>query len=234
MTEELKLTREYIQIRTVDYFRKADGTRPDLRLVLLGNGRKIIVKDFKKSGWFFKTTLGPIMIAREYDVLERLRDVDGVPRPVQMIDKYAFAMEYVDGVSLDKITDKKYLTAELFDGFKKIVAEMHERNIAHCDLRCNGNYMRRRDGKPYIIDFAAAMIKGKNAMHTWFYNNFEDADTNAVLRLVRKKNPDLLSEEDLKELQRVFPLERAAKAVGNPLKAMFKIFSGGKVKKSKD
>lgn len=228
MTEELKLTREYIQIRTIDYFRKAGGTRPDLRLVLMADGSKIIVKDFKKSGSFFKFTLGPVMIAREYEVLELLRDVEGVPNPIQIIDRYAFAMEYVEGQSLDKISDKKLLTEELFDGFKHIVEEIHKRNVAHCDLRCMGNYMRRKDGKPHIIDFAAAMIKGKNALHTWFYNQFESADANAVLRVISKKRPDLLTTEELEEAKKVFPLERAAKAVGNPLKKIFKLLSGGK------
>ncbi len=139
--------------------RTAGGTRPDLRVVDTPDGR-IVVKDFKSSDLLFRLIVGPILIRREYGALRKLFGVEGVPRLVGRIDRYAFAIEHVPGVSLDQSLPKQPDDA-FYTDLRHVIDDMHSRGVAHCDLRSRGNVMLGSDGRPYVIDFAACVFLGR-------------------------------------------------------------------------
>ena len=177
------LSRNFIEHHTVDFLRKAGGTRPDLRVVDTPDG-KIVVKDFKNSDTLFKLIVGPILIRREYGALRKLIDVQGIPQLVGKIDRYAVAIEHIPATSLDNHIDEA-LTDQFYDSLRMVVDKMHERGVAHCDLRSRGNVMLGDDGKPYVVDFAACVYLGRgiNPLTRALYKQFVLADNNAVLRI---------------------------------------------------
>ncbi len=218
MTSNPNLTRQYIENHTVEYYRTAGGTRPDLRVVDTMDG-KIVVKDFKKSDFLFRVIVGPILIHREYGALRKLTGVDGIPQLVTKIDRYALAIQHVSGISLDQHVCKS-ITNEFYKELRRVIDDMHSRGIAHCDLRSRGNVMLGDDGRPYVIDFAACVFLGKglNPFIKWLFNQFVLADCNAVLRIKKRMSADLLSDADKAELAIPLPFERPARAFGETVR----------------
>ena len=212
------LTRQFIEDHTVEYYRTAGGTRPDLRVVDMPDGR-IVVKDFRRSDFLFRVVVGPILIRREHGALRKLIGVEGVPQVVARIDRYALAVQHVPGVSLDQPLPKA-LTDGFYTDLRRVIDGMHARGVAHCDLRSRGNVMLGGDGRPYVIDFAACVFLGRglNPFFRWLFGQFVLADRNAVLRIKQRISPELLSEADKTELATPLPYERPARVFGETVR----------------
>jgi len=211
-------SREHIEQHTVEYLRTAGGTRPDLRVVDTEQG-KIVVKDFSRSDILFRLIVGPILIRREYGALRKLIGVDGVPRLVGRLDRYALAIEHVPGVSLDRVLPAA-LTGDFYTDLRRVIDDMHSRGVAHCDLRSRGNVMLGDDGRPYVIDFAACVFRGRglNPFFRWLFGQFVLADRNAVPRIKQRLSPELLTDDDKAELATPLPFERPARFIGESVR----------------
>lgn len=183
-----------------------------MRVVDLPGG-KIVVKDFKKSSPAFSLFIGPVLIYRERCALRKLIGVEGVPRLISRIDRFAFAMEYLPGVSLDRQIDKAP-TDEFYKDLARVVDDIHSRGVAHCDLYSRGNVILGDDGRPYVVDFAAGIMRGGrlNILMRTLFNQFVRADEKAVLRIKRRLSPGLLTEEEKRQLDTPLPLDRLARA----------------------
>lgn len=220
----LELTREAIESNTVDFYRTAGGTRPDLRLVRLGE-KSLIVKDFKRSDLLFRRVVGPILIRREYGALRKLIGVQGVPQFAGRLDRYALAMQHIPGTSLDRISPGT-LGSGFYAELTRVIIDMHSRGVAHCDLRSRGNVMLGDDGSPYVVDFAACVYRGRglNPVTTWLFHQFALADRNAVLIIKQRLSPELLTDEEKAELARSLPFERPAKFIGENVRRLTRRF----------
>ena len=209
-----RLSRSEVEKNTIDYYRTADGTRPDLRVVKLDE-RLLIVKDFRRSDRVFRDLVGPILIRRELGALRKLDGIAGIPRLVGRIDRHALAMEHIPGRSLD-LVEPGTLNAGFYEALRRVLDAMHARGVAHCDLRSRGNVMLGEDGRPYVVDFAACVFKGRgfNPLIRWVFEQFVLADCNAVLLVKQRMSPELLTDEDKAALARELPYERPAKLIG--------------------
>lgn len=183
-----------------------------MRIVDLPTGR-IVVKDFKKSSLAFSLLIGPVLTYRERCALSKLVGVKGVPQLIGRIDRYAFAMEYLPGTSLDRQIDKSP-GEEFYKDLARVVDNIHSRGVAHCDLYSRGNVILGDDGQPYIVDFAACVLRGGklNILMRTLFNQFVRADEKAVLRIKRRLSPGLLTKEEKQELDTPLPLDRPARA----------------------
>lgn len=207
------MTRQEIESNTIALLRTAGGTRPDLRVVEINN-RKLVVKDFCRSDTLFRMLIGPILIKRERTALARLSGIGGVPTFIESIDRYAFVMEHIEGVSLGEYAQTH--NPEFFDRLKEVLKSIHSRGVAHCDLRSSGNALVTADGSPCVVDFAACVMKSGwwNVLMNLAFREFSKADDYAILILKRKHAPELLTPEELHLLANPMPYERIAKNVG--------------------
>ena len=214
------LSRETIEENTTDYLRTAAGTRPDLRVVDLGD-RKLVVKDFKRSDFLFRLLVGPILIRREFGALRNLVGVKGVPQLVGRLDRYSLAMEHVPGISLDRI-EPGSLDNGFYADLRKAIDDMHARGVAHCDLRSRGNVMLGDDGRPYMVDFAACVFRGRgiNPFFRWLFRQFVLADENAVLLIKQRLSPELLTDDEKAQLAQDLPYERPARFIGENVRKL--------------
>lgn len=212
------MTREEIERSTVTFLRTAGGTRPDVRVVELADRGRVVVKDFKGSDFLFRLLIAPILISRECGALKRLKGVVGAPQFICRIDRFAFAMEDLGGVSL-KSPDIK-LPDDFFDKLASLVREIHERGVAHCDLRSAGNVVLRADNTPGVVDFAACVMRGRglNPFINFLFRQFSAADDHAVLLLKRKFASDRLTENEKRILETPMPYERAAVWIGKSVR----------------
>ena len=220
----IRLDRKTIEANTVDYYRTAGGTRPDLRVVDL-DGRRIVVKDFRKSDFLFRVIVGPILIRREFGALRNLIGVDGIPQLVGKLDRYALAVEHVHGAALDHIRPDS-LTNDFYTQLRGVIDAMHSRGVAHCDLRSRGNVMLGDDGRPYVVDFAACVFRGRgiNPFFHWLFHQFVLADENAVLRVKQRLSPELLTDVEKTESATPLPFETPARKFGETVRNLTRRF----------
>lgn len=211
----MRITRNFIENNTLQYYRVAGGTRPDLRVVDY-QGKKIVVKDFKKSDILFRLIVGPILIRREYGALKKLKGIKGIPQAICKIDRYAFAIEHVVGESLENHPTYR-LENDFYKNLKTTIDRMHERGVAHCDLRSRGNVMAIDSNTPCVVDFAACVFLGRgiNPFSRWLFRQFVLADNQAVLRIKNRISPSLMTQEEKAALGIPLPFETPARKFGS-------------------
>lgn len=216
-----KLTRKFIEKNTVSYRRKTDGTRPDVRVVDCGE-KKIVVKDFRYTRPRFRYIFGIFLAKREYRTLCKLRDIKNIPNAICMIDRYAFAMEYINGVAINN-ADKKKLSNDFYEKALKIINEIHKKKIVHVDLRSRGNIIVGDDSEPYIIDFAAAInLKSANPLNKIF-KQFILSDKHGIYKMKKLYSPELFTEDDKKMYKKTFmPIEKIGKNPWYKLRSIIK------------
>ena len=184
--------------------------------------KKYVLKDILPRPKLVRNLWGKHIITREWRVYKKLQGITGIPETYNMIDDYAFIMEYIPG---DRISSKHHfgLEPEFFVKLKKIIHEMHERGVTHGDIR-RKNIMITPDKEPYIIDFAGAFrVKQrfspegrKNApffkraiyavlyyFQKMFFKRLVKVDDVTILKMQHYLNPDSLSEKERHNLENI-------------------------------
>ena len=206
-----------LRAHAVKTYRVGQGSRPEVSLIQVA-GAQAVLKDFSRSALWFGRILGPLLAWREARALRRLDGVHGVPRLIRQVNARALLMEHVEGVST-KAIPWGGVQPELFDRLGRLVREVHEHGVAHCDLRTRGNIILGHDGQPYLVDFAAHIGHGRrwNLLWRWAFAQFCKADLVSVVRLKERKAPNLLTVEERRqlELDRTRLVARIARSIRN-------------------
>ena len=150
-----------LRAHAIKTYRIGESSRPEVSLIQVGDAQAVL-KDFDRSAFWFGRIFGPLLAWREARALRRLTEVNGVPRLIRQVNARALLIEHVDGISTKAIPHGG-VQPELFDRLGRLVREVHEHGVAHCDLRTRGNIIVGRDGQPYLVDFAAHIERG----HRW-------------------------------------------------------------------
>ncbi len=194
--EEVK--REEIQHRLV-CFSKGRGGKPDLNQTEV-NGRCLMVKDVGGKHFFLRWTLGLWLIDKEWKIYSRLTGIKGVPQPVERIDRFAFAMEFVPG---KPILRGEELPPSFFHEVERVLREVHERGVVHMDLRHKGNILVSEKGEPFLIDFNSSFaFKERGFLRSYLFPLLRWVDYGGLLKLKKRISPALLTPEELAFLKR--------------------------------
>jgi predicted Ser/Thr protein kinase len=209
-----------LRARAVKTFRQGGGSRPDVLLVQV-NGEQAVLKDYGAADPWFRRLVGPLSARREAHALKQLEGIRGVPRLLRTVGHEALLMEYVPGMSAREVPPGG-LTPLFFLQFYHLVERLHERGVAHCDLRSQGNILVGADGDPHVVDFTAHFRRGRgwNLPARWMYEKLCEADRVAVARLKKSRAPDLLTETEHRVLarDRKTALERTARFIGKSIR----------------
>ncbi|RLE20347.1 MAG: hypothetical protein DRJ08_07100 [Acidobacteria bacterium] len=168
--------------------------------VIEQEGRPIVVKDYSKKGkltrWY-----GAYTLWRERRNYEFLQQFDFVPRLIGRIDRFAFAMEYVDGPTVAELREQPefcFLPGKL----EEVVCKLHRHRFFHLDLRKRGNVMSRH-GEVILIDFASSVhFSPWNPFYWLMRPLFRYVDISAVIKWRSFICPGSLSEADRRFLRR--------------------------------
>jgi hypothetical protein len=147
--------RHLLATETPRYLSRGRAANADVRLVEF-NGVRWVVKDFSACPWWIRQTLGRWMVSRELEALQRLDRIAGIPANASRIDAFAFADRFVDGKPLAQIWADG-LTPDFFLAWERVVEQMHERGLAHLDMRNSGNVLMDEQGQPILIDYQSWM-----------------------------------------------------------------------------
>lgn len=217
------LSRAELHAQAQHYFKQGGATEPEVALIEYG-GETAILKDYGRTPGWFGWLLAPILIWREASALERLDGLAGIPRLYRRIDARALLMECLPGTPWPRARPGDASYARLAE----LVAGMHARGVAHCDLRAPSNILVDDAGQPYVVDFVARVHRGRiwNLPWNWLFTQFCGADDGALLKLKMRFARHLLGEAERATAGHRGPMERLARRIGADVRRLTRFFVG--------
>ncbi len=157
---------------------------------------KILIKSAAGRG--LAAWLNRFMLRREYLIYERLAGISGIPRCFGYFMGRYLVLENVDAQTLrdGTISDRAGYFVEML----AIIEAIHERGIAHGDLKRKENVLVSRDSRPCLIDFGVSVFR-KPGFHPFnhFRHDFSHQhDFNAWVKHKYNRNYQEISPEDAK------------------------------------
>ncbi len=215
------LSRAELHAHAQHYFKQGGATEPEVAVVEYA-GERAILKDYGRTPGWFGRLIAPVLIWREASALERLAGLTGVPRLYRRLDSRALLMEYLPGTPWPQARPADASYARLAD----LIAGMHARGVAHCDLRAPSNILVDETGQPYVVDFVARVRRGRtwNAPWNWLFAQFCGADDGAVLKLKTRFAKHLISDAERAAVEHRGPLERLARRLGTDVRRITRYF----------
>jgi serine/threonine protein kinase len=116
----------------------------------------LVVKDVATRPLLVRALLGPLQMRREARAYKILAGIRGIPALLQVIDRRAIALQYIDGPPLRDVP-RGELPASFFDALATLVAAVHARGVAHGDLH-HGDVLVGPEKTPYLVDFSTAVF----------------------------------------------------------------------------
>lgn len=177
--------------------RASSSTRPTIWIVE-ENGVRAVIKDFSANRFLFRNSVGRLLIWREARAYKRLQGMRGVPSLYRVIDGLALVTEYIPGRSLENLEKAMRLPDSFFEGMKDLVDCIHERGLAHCDLKRAANTLLGNDGLPYIVDWAASISEREFGFPplNLVYKRFLLDDHMAVIKLKLRHTPETVRPDE--------------------------------------
>jgi len=166
--------------------------------------------------------IGAFLTRREVRIYELLQDVSGVPRLIGTVGPNGFLHEFVPGHPLAR--DER-VSDTFFDELLAMIETLHARHLAYVDLNKRQNVLMGDDGKPYLIDFQIALHLpplGWRRLQPvqWLLQRFQHGDRYHWLKHKRRLRPDLLSDAERAEVERLSIWIRLHRRLTRPLTSL--------------
>jgi predicted Ser/Thr protein kinase len=122
-----------------------------------------------------------LALRREYRAYRRLDGVAGVPRCHGLVDDRWLLLDFVEAVPFRHAAVGPAFFARLLETLQA----MHERGVAHGDLKRKANLMVDERGQPVLIDFGAAVVRrrGRHPVNRRLFEFMRQTDLNAFVKL---------------------------------------------------
>ncbi len=202
--------------------RRPINTRPIVWKARI-NGKRVVVKDYRSNGFFFRNTIGRFLIWREARTYMRLSGMKGIPKFYGVIDGLAIVLEDIPGKNLGKFKKGNVLPKSFFDSLEELVKKIHEMGVVHCDLKKANNIIVGEDGKPYIIDWGASIHKEEFDLPILrrIYERFLLDDNLAIIKHKLRFAPSIVTEEEKRRYEHLTPFERFIRKVRDKVLPVF-------------
>ncbi|MFZ0488224.1 MAG: hypothetical protein WAL83_14605 [Arenicellales bacterium] len=199
--------------------RRGGGSRPDVLRVRYRGGQAIL-KDQNGCDRAFARLLGPLLAGREARALRALHGIDGIPALLARPDRRSILMEHVAARPITRTSHSDW--PAFFEQLERLLDAMHERGIAHCDLRSPDNTLVDEVGRPVLVDFVASVRRASawNPPGRWLFARFCGVDGKAVLKLKSIVAPELVAPEDRHLLEHRSPVHRAVRGLGMAVRTL--------------
>jgi serine/threonine protein kinase len=173
--------------------------KPNLNQVKLGD-HLLMVKDVMGKHFLFRWTLGLWLIHKEWKIYSRLEGIQGIPKIMGRIDRFAFAMEFVQGRPIQRGED---LPPSFFYDLDRLLKDIHSRGVVHMDLRHKGNILISEKGEPFLIDFNSSFsFKDKGLFRRFLFPILRWVDYGGLLKLKQRTSPSSMTPEEWSYLKR--------------------------------
>jgi len=177
------------------------GVKADLRRVEW-QGVTLVVKTFLNKSWPVRW-FGRYQIMREARAYHRLEGMTGIPVLHEGPDPYTLVMDHVEGQRLTRIRRETTPKRPVVEKLHGLITAMHERGVAHLDLRRRDNILVDTGGNVHLIDFATAHVSRPGTLRRRFlFPRFRSIDRGAFLKWKRLLTPEDLTEREQRKLRR--------------------------------
>ncbi len=206
--------------------RRPNNTRPGV-WVVENEGVRAVVKDYSTCSLLFRNTFGRFLVWREVRVYRKLNHFRGAPEFYGTIDGLALILQEIPGIPLKDVKKDTRLEQGFFDALRDLVGEIQDRGLAHCDLKTKGNILVGLDGRPYIIDWAAAISKHECRFPPLnrIYQRFLQDDYKAVIKHKLFYRSELVTSEEKARYHHRDRQERAIRHIRDRLRRMIQTVS---------
>jgi hypothetical protein len=147
--------REELADGIVSVLRTGRRGNADLYIVDVGDG-PMVVKDFAPKSWWVRL-LGRPQVVHECRAYEWLDGLEGIPRFIGRIDRFAFAIERVEATQLTYASNRYSAGPRHLANLREVLGRFLERGFVHLDLRGRRNILLRPDGRIVVLDLAGAL-----------------------------------------------------------------------------
>lgn len=163
--------------------------------VLDVGGRRVFVKDYARTTWAFRWTLGRLQLRREARAYRALAGLPFVPRCFGRLDGDALLIEQVDGVPLTHEARAR-MAPDFFERLNAAIDAVHARGILHNDLRHRRNILVGEDGGPRLVDFASSVYLGGGGPRRLLLHWLRFLDRSAAIKWKWRHAPKQLTESE--------------------------------------
>ncbi|MFC1823774.1 hypothetical protein ACFL9T_13770 [Thermodesulfobacteriota bacterium] len=201
--------------------REPSNTRPAL-WVVDEEGIRAVVKDYSVNGFMFRNTIGRFLVWRETKAYRKLKGMSGIPGFHRVVDGLALIIDELPGKNMEGLEGKEKLPPRFFLELRNLIANIHRRGLAHCDLKRAPNIIVGNDGKPCIIDWSAALSKQEFGLFplNLIYQRFLQDDYNAVLKVQLRHCPESVSPEEKKRYDQRSAFEKMIRKIRDNLRVL--------------
>ncbi len=142
--------------------------------------------------------LGAGICEREITNLKRVADLGRVPQLLSGYGRCGMVYEYIEGQGLDQTQE---LSEDFFEKLRRLLKELHRRNVIYVDMNKRDNVIVGRDGEPYLIDFQISVhvpqrILISRRLSDRLLEVLKMADIYHLYKLKRKIQPQCLTEQE--------------------------------------
>lgn len=221
-TPDLKnLGRAGLYAHAVHSYRRGGGTEPEV-VIVAQQDQRAVLKDYGRNGGWFGFLIGPLLIRREVQALRQLAGLPGIPELIRQVDSRAMLMQYIRAEPWPRMQPP----TTSFDRLHTLITSMHARGVAHGDLRAPSNILVDTHGQPYIVDFAARVMRGRrwNRPWNWIFRRFCAADHSGLAKLKVKCAPELATAVDREMAQHRGFIAHFARAAGQCIRSVTRLF----------
>jgi len=161
------------------------------------------------------------MLTREHRAYERLAGVVGVPR--------CFGLVGGEFLLLERVAAEPYRVAQIherdhfYERLLTLIRDLHDRGVAHGDIKGKNNVLVGPDEQPYLVDFGASSVQrsGFSPLHQVVYRFLAQTDFNSYVKLKYDRDYSRLSAEDAQLFRRTLPERVYRKAKWGLLRLRF-------------
>ena len=158
------------------------------------DGRKLVIKTPHGKG--ISRLIHTHMLRHEYQVYLRLTGYPYAPACYGMVDNRYLVLEFIDGTTIrdHRPNDEAAYIDKLFDAIR----QLHERDVAHMDLKKKDNLLVTIDDNPCLLDFGTAVIRkpGLHPLNRFRYRLARQFDYNAWVKHKYHDRMHALSDAD--------------------------------------
>jgi RIO-like serine/threonine protein kinase len=146
---------------------------------LSAGGRELAVKTAAGRGPLL--AVNRHALRREYRAYLRLEGLAGIPDCHGLVEDRFLVLDFIDA---RPFRDSR-IGPGFFEQLLETIRAMHERGVAHGDLKRKANLMVDTDGRPVLLDFGAATLlrPGRHPVNRRLFEFMRQTDLNAWIKL---------------------------------------------------
>jgi hypothetical protein len=164
--------------------------------------------------------LGRWLCRREMRFYRALQELPNVPPLLGTVGQTGFVHAYAEGTPLSK---DRPIPDDFFDQLRRLIEELHRRNIAYVDTNKPQNILHGYDNRPHLIDFQISydlVDLGDTFLNRWLLRKLQHEDFYHLLKHKRSLRRDLMTEAELAESERRSVLIRIHRAIATPIRKL--------------